>query len=422
MTRNFIVVSLLLCILLSSCYVQRRNELSKDLDVITARYQANEQEYQRIIAKKNSLYEAGNIQDSTADNTGMELKGYRTYADSLHEDIKFYQHRLKFRVGFMEEYPKIKENMGLLRQRLVKDSAQNNTFFKTIEKRLDAGDLSGEKKQLKTILGNASAQQEKDAATVSNLGGAKDSLFSSGKVADVTAAAIDGRLSRYQKRMDSMNAEIKTVSAKLETPADFRKDFSIIKAKIQIIDSVINKNAAVREYSFKMLEEGMANAKPNLFSLAAFFGPGGYIIPQDKIPFAKQYFSPIIDSLVKFSNKYETLFRIAGLVVNGYADASKISPGSKLYNVIADYLKNDKPTKEELNAGLSALRAEEISKLLESTIKERYPEFKSIDKVIIEYVQAGNGEKLPDPKIKDYKTNDERRRIVIIFWSVLPDL
>ncbi len=69
---------------------------------------------------------------------------------------------------------------------------------------------------------------------------------------------------------------------------------------------------------------------------------------------------------------------------------------------------------------MSALRAEEIAAFLLQRLKETAYTFKSVDKITFENVQAGFGEKLPDASIKNYKTNDDRRRIVIAFWSVLP--
>ena len=99
----------------------------------------------------------------------------------------------------------------------------------------------------------------------------------------------------------------------------------------------------------------------------------------------------------------------------------KIMPGTELYKKIKNYIKIENPTKEQLNAGLSALRAEEISKLIDRFIKERANDFKTINKITFELLEAGEGEKLPDSNIKNYKENDERRRIVLIYWSVLPN-
>ena len=84
------------------------------------------------------------------------------------------------------------------------------------------------------------------------------------------------------------------------------------------------------------------------------------------------------------------------------------------------YLNKPNPDKQELNAALSALRAEKISILLSQILKERFPDFKLISKIVFESNEAGMGEKFPKAEIKNYKPNDERRRIVIIYWNVLP--
>lgn len=34
----------------------------------------------------------------------------------------------------------------------------------------------------------------------------------------------------------------------------------------------------------------------------------------------------------------------------------------------------------------------------------------------------GRGEEFPNPSVRDYKTDDERRRVVNVYWSLLPVL
>lgn len=285
---------------------------------------------------------------------------------------------------------------------------------------LDTSNLAGEKARLKGMLNSAVKQQEKEAVVLVKLDNNKDSQLSSGNVDSAIAGKLDERLQIYQHRMDSLAVEIAALQQKVNSPKEFTKDFRVIKTKILLIDSVVNKKAVAREFIFNMIEDGLSKSKPNLFSLAAFFGPGGFIIPEQKYKLAKKYFSPIIDSLVKFSNNYVAVIRTATITVNGYADGTNIGKGSKLYNTLATYLSNTNPDKGALNAALSALRAEKISILLTQLLKERFPDFKLITKVVFESNESGMGEKLPDAKIVNYKLNDERRRIVVIFWNVLP--
>jgi hypothetical protein len=155
--------------------------------------------------------------------------------------------------------------------------------------------------------------------------------------------------------------------------------------------------------------------------MAAFFGPGGFIIPEEKYDMARQYFSPVIDSLMKFSNKYSGIGRIATIVLNGYADGTGISDGSDLYNLLLGRLNQSTATKEELNTALSELRAENLRVFLNNLIKDRSDEFINHQTLTFENIKRGLGEKLPDPKITDYTVDDERRRIVLCYWSVLPN-
>jgi len=39
----------------------------------------------------------------------------------------------------------------------------------------------------------------------------------------------------------------------------------------------------------------------------------------------------------------------------------------------------------------------------------------------IAYLAVGQGEEYPLPYITDYRDDDERRRIVLCYWSVLPE-
>jgi hypothetical protein len=378
-------------------------------------------ELKRLSAKNDSLLALGNMYDTVATDVSKRVLDMQQSFDSISNAINNFQQQINnknnFRKHYLEMEPGIKATVNLVDI----NSLKNISTFRSMNLQLDTSNLAGEKARLKGILNSAAKQQEKEAVVLVKLDNSKDSQLSSGNVDSAIAGKLDERLQIYQHRMDSLAAEIATLQQKVNSPKEFSKDFIVIKTKILLIDSVVNKKAVAREYIFNMIEDGLSKSKPNLFSLAAFFGPGGFIIPDSKYNIAKKYFSPIIDSLVKFSNNYATVFRTATVTVNGYADGSNIGKGSKLYNTLADYLKKSNPEKEELNGALSALRAEKISLLLTQLLKERFPDFKLISKIVFESNEAGMGEKLPDSKINNYKSNDERRRIVVIFWNVIPE-
>jgi len=279
---------------------------------------------------------------------------------------------------------------------------------------------TAKKAQFAAILQSASEQQKKEAEKIDQLDKKTDAKIVEGNIDDSIAYFIDQRLVKYQRRVDSINNAINNLKAKLNDPKSFRKEFKVIQAQVYLIDS-FTKNAQPREYVFYMIEDGLDKTKRTLFEMAAFFGPGGYIIPEEKYALAKQYFSPVIDSLMKFSNTYSGISRIATIVLNGYADATGIAEGSELYTFLLSRLNKSTATKEELNTALSELRAENLRVFLNRLVAERSTEFINYQTLTIENIRRGMGEKLPDPSIKDYSVNDERRRIVLCYWSVLPD-
>jgi len=279
---------------------------------------------------------------------------------------------------------------------------------------------TAKKAQFSAILQSASEQQKKEDEKIDRLDKKKDAKIAEGNIDDSIAYFIDQRLVRYQRRIDSINSAINELKKKIDNRKTFRKEFKIIQARIILLDS-FTKNYQSREYVFYMIDDGLDKTKRTLFNMAAFFGPGGYTIPEEKFALAREYFSPVIDSLLKFSNQYSGISRMATIVLNGYADATGIAEGSALYNLLAGRLNKTTATKEELNAALSELRAENLRIFLNKIMFERTAEFLNYHTLTFENIKRGLGEILPDPGIKDYQVDDERRRIVLCYWSVLPN-
>jgi disulfide oxidoreductase YuzD len=413
----YIFISGLLCIFMSSCHTIKRtqfkNTLTKELAATTA--EKNKLNY--LLNKNDSLWNGGLTYDSASQQLNQEIKMHLAKTDAAAAALQQLFAKVNFRVAFLEEYNDVKKDIQITAA--AKKSKEE--IYSLLDTRINESLIAGEKKALKTILNSAADQQKKEAGAIAGIGNKKDSLLSSGIVDSTTSSNIDARLIRYRARLDSFKNEINDLTVKLESPADTRKEFSYIKARILLVDSVVNKNAAVREYTLQMIEDGLSKPTKKLFNLAAFFGPGGYIIPKDKYPIAREYFLPIVDSLLKFSNNYPALLRTASIMIEGYADATKISANTPLYKTLAAFMHRKAPSKQELNTGLSALRAIEIRQFLDMLIKEKTAAFISIDKVTFFNFESGMGEILPDPDIKNYTVNDERRRIVLIYWSVLPN-
>ena len=120
------------------------------------------------------------------------------------------------------------------------------------------------------------------------------------------------------------NDSIQIVIAALELLIADKKHFKdtykeIILPKLKQLESY-SSNAGNRMKIYLMLEEGLNVTNFTLFDLAAFFGPGKYLIPQNKSELVIKSFDPMLDSVIYFSNKFSTVPRTASLVILGFSD------------------------------------------------------------------------------------------------------
>ena len=232
---------------------------------------------------------------------------------------------------------------------------------------------------------------------------------------------VNLRLRGYIAEMDSINNEIIALEKTLNNKKTFRRTYSdSIKLKLEHLE-LRKKENALRLKRFKMLNEALDISRQNPFDLAAFFGSGKYTIPQEKYKQAISLFAPAIDSLIHFSNKYADMPRTSTLVVNGYADGQAIDTSSALYATLLRYLGKPDAGRWELNLALSELRAAEISKVMEQLLEKKKSAFVNHNTINFNFYGYGQGETYPSKKISNYREDDERRRIVLVYWSVIPD-
>jgi hypothetical protein len=180
--------------------------------------------------------------------------------------------------------------------------------------------------------------------------------------------------------------------------------------------SIVEQKAGLVDFVDKLLNQ-QTFAK---FNLAAFFPPGGYKIPEEKLADAKIVFAPIADSLIAFVRRFPNFKLMSSIVSYGYADGTGFSPGD-LVNTLTANMGKAEATKEELNQELSRLRAEEVSGILLEIFKEKVTLLPPDAMLNTRFFKTGKGEEYPNKKIKDYTVDDERRRIVVIFWNALPE-
>jgi flagellar motor protein MotB len=151
------------------------------------------------------------------------------------------------------------------------------------------------------------------------------------------------------------------------------------------------------------------------------FRPGQYTVTPDVAAAIGKFFEPATREIDLFVKKYPDFPLSIVITANGYADGTVINEGSALYRHLKDNLSlsGKEPDSKELNKELSRVRAKEVIELFKKFTVTRAGNGVNYQNVI--YIYEGKGERMPDPKISDYKVDDKRRRIVLLYWSVFPE-
>nr|MBP6315213.1 hypothetical protein [Chitinophagaceae bacterium] len=150
----------------------------------------------------------------------------------------------------------------------------------------------------------------------------------------------------------------------------------------------------------------------------SLFPKGQFKIDENIKPIALKTFYPLVDSILRRAEPQNYKSLVVQILIYGYTDAVPIAENSPLRQTLAPYMKKIPMTSENINVHLSYLRAKEIGKIIDEIIEQRKPMFDPFDKVYIQIVHEGKGQELPDRK-KKYRIDDERRRVVKIYWKIL---
>ena len=178
----------------------------------------------------------------------------------------------------------------------------------------------------------------------------------------------------------------------------------LIGNKVSLITELINRNTVVK------LDQDV------------IFGSGQYTLTPDVTNTISKIFEPVTKEIDYFINKYPDFPLSLVITAKGYADATTIVESSNLYKKLVERMRlsGKKPlTNEDLNKELSTARAQSVIELLQTFTVGKSADGTTIKNVL--YLYEGKGEKFPIPKINDYKIDDSRRRIVLLFWSIFPD-
>lgn len=244
-----------------------------------------------------------------------------------------------------------------------------------------------------------------------------------GEMDTTIKGAYDRVLNRLILNLQEAEHRIRELEQFLKSKSNFRNNFyerSIQPYVIQLDSFNVLKQK--RETMYQLITEAVSIKAFSLFKMAAFFEPGVYRIPADGVKVIRDSYLPVLDSIQYLANKFSQIPRTVRFVFVGYADESPIAQGSPLYNELSGFPRQQIPSNSELNRILSQLRANEMMRNMQLLVQERASAFNSFPTLKVSYHNYGRGEQHPNPNIKNYQKNDERRRIVMFFWSVLPDI
>lgn len=301
----------------------------------------------------------------------------------------------------------------------------NLSFCKTLTGIIVVAALSscmgGKKARVKTVIQSSKQLLSEEARQLAATNEKKEQALQLEKIDTTINNRISQRLQVFLKGIDTIQKSVTYLENTLTKKKEFRKQYKgQIRNEIKKLEEYAGKSS-LRIYKLNMINDAIRISDKKLYELAAFFGPGKYMIPPEKQEIAAVAFTPLIDSLVFFANKYDSIPSTATFVVNGFADGTGFSPESELYKTLLAYLKKESAEKEELNMVVSGFRATEISNLIESILKKKAAELKARENIQVKFYGYGQGETYPTKTITDYKADDARRRVVLIYWSVLPD-
>jgi hypothetical protein len=155
------------------------------------------------------------------------------------------------------------------------------------------------------------------------------------------------------------------------------------------------------------------------FETDTYFPEGVYGITPDKQDEAQKSVGLIVRDIIKFLNNHPRQRFVAVIECYGYTDETLVMTESML-QIRSRWCKAI-PTRQDLNWKLSELRSKRITNLMVDQIKCNEEYIPNRELVSYDIRWHGRGEELPYPdKIKDYKPEDKRRRLINLNWYLLP--
>lgn len=162
------------------------------------------------------------------------------------------------------------------------------------------------------------------------------------------------------------------------------------------------------------------------FKSSLFFESGEYVIPPQNKPKVINGLEPLLDKVFSIINNDTNTQAKIIIGVYGYSDEQDVQTGNNLYIDLSSKINSDKskelysylPFSQQLNYKLSQLRAESLKNIIYEELNKRKTLGKDIN-LLFEVNWLGLGIEVPKDVLNP-KKNDVRRRIVSVYWDVLP--
>jgi flagellar motor protein MotB len=262
-------------------------------------------------------------------------------------------------------------------------------------------------------------------------------------------SVIDSQLLKYNKTLNELDSQRKNKKEQneIDDTANFRIQEFIAKTtatidKLNAGNSILIENTIVDRADWEKLVKSLSLSRKSSKQIGdkivfltdlvnrnlvikidqdIIFEPGQYIVTQAMVDVIGKFFEPPAKEIDLFIKKYPDFPLSLVITAKGYADGTSIAEGTPLYKNLTARLKlnTTAPDNKELNKELSRARAEEVITLFQKFAAGRSGNGSYLKNVL--YLHEGKGEAPPDPKITDYKTDDPRRRVVLLYWSVFPE-
>jgi len=238
----------------------------------------------------------------------------------------------------------------------------------------------------------------------------------------VLTGAFHQTIQKLQQNLDRIGETVTAVELLAKKKSNFRER-KFYHSTVYLVNRLDSFQLAEhgRERVFELLSKAVNSYAFHRFDMGTFFEPGAYKIPLSAVDKIYQPFRPAVDSMVRFSNNYSDVKHKVYMVFVGYADATPIVKSSILYQELKRYIPGQQePSRESFNLTLSQLRANELERNMKLILSKKVLEFNNYQLLNIGYFSYGRGEAFPFKNITDYRVQDERRRVVVFYWSVLP--